>query len=163
MKYLCLLLAVGFSVPAIAQDTLPKGIVKEKPGEGFFVETDKGFMVPYTETIPGTDLQFEMVPIPGGTFHIGSSDDEEERGDRHSGQEAGLYTPSTTRAEFHSVPRVGGRSPRGAGRWATTWVGSRSASNRRAANSTDVARGDSTPYLDGLPEQRNGHSTESEP
>lgn len=36
-------------------------------------------MKPYTETIPGTDIKFEMVPIPGGTFTIGSPDDEENR------------------------------------------------------------------------------------
>lgn len=27
---------------------------------------------PYTETIPGTNVRFEMVPIPGGTFTMGS-------------------------------------------------------------------------------------------
>jgi formylglycine-generating enzyme required for sulfatase activity len=30
----------------------------------------------YTETIPGTDVKFEMVPIPGGTFVMGSPDTE---------------------------------------------------------------------------------------
>ena len=29
-------------------------------------------MKPYVETIPGTELKFEMVPIPGGTFAMGS-------------------------------------------------------------------------------------------
>ncbi|RUL84208.1 formylglycine-generating enzyme family protein, partial [Tautonia sociabilis] len=36
-------------------------------------------MKPYTETIPGTDLSFEMVPIPGGTFLMGSPEDEPDR------------------------------------------------------------------------------------
>ncbi len=36
-------------------------------------------MKPYTETIPGTDVTFEMVPIPGGTFVIGSPDSEAGR------------------------------------------------------------------------------------
>ena len=62
-------------------DELPLGIVKEKPAEGRFVETDHGFMVPYTATIPGTDVTFEMVPIPGGTFQMGSPQDEEDRRD----------------------------------------------------------------------------------
>jgi formylglycine-generating enzyme required for sulfatase activity len=29
-------------------------------------------MAPYFETIPGTNIKFEMVPIPGGTFAMGS-------------------------------------------------------------------------------------------
>ncbi|QDV36008.1 formylglycine-generating enzyme family protein [Tautonia plasticadhaerens] len=36
-------------------------------------------MKPYTETIPGTDISFEMVPIPGGTFTMGSPEDEPDR------------------------------------------------------------------------------------
>lgn len=58
-----------------------KGLVAEQPAEGHFVKTDKGYMVPYTETIPGTDIQFEMVPIPGGTFLMGSPEDADERND----------------------------------------------------------------------------------
>jgi formylglycine-generating enzyme required for sulfatase activity len=34
-------------------------------------------MKPYIEPIPGTDLKFEMVPIPGGTFVMGSPAGEE--------------------------------------------------------------------------------------
>src|SRR3954464_9685215 len=36
---------------------------------------------PYTESIPGTDIKFDVVPIPGGTFTIGSPDGEAKRGD----------------------------------------------------------------------------------
>ena len=36
-------------------------------------------MKPYAENIPGTDVTFEMVPIPGGAFKLGSSDDEDGR------------------------------------------------------------------------------------
>ena len=36
---------------------------------------------PYVETIPGTEIKFDMVPIPGGTFEMGSPDSEPERGD----------------------------------------------------------------------------------
>jgi len=36
---------------------------------------------PYTESIPGTDVHFEMVPIPGGTFTMGSPADEKGRRD----------------------------------------------------------------------------------
>jgi sulfatase modifying factor 1 len=38
-------------------------------------------MVPYTESIPGTDVTFEMVPIPGGEFLLGSRAGEADRGD----------------------------------------------------------------------------------
>ena len=29
-------------------------------------------MAAYVETIPGTDIKFELLPIPGGTFTMGS-------------------------------------------------------------------------------------------
>ncbi len=38
-----------------------------------------GWMVPYDETIPGTDVVFRMIPVPGGTFRMGSSGDEPGR------------------------------------------------------------------------------------
>jgi formylglycine-generating enzyme required for sulfatase activity len=34
---------------------------------------------PFTEKIPGTDASFEMVPIPGGTFTMGSPENEKKR------------------------------------------------------------------------------------
>jgi formylglycine-generating enzyme required for sulfatase activity len=37
-------------------------------------------MEPYVETIPGTDIKFEMVPVPGGTFTMGSPASEPKRG-----------------------------------------------------------------------------------
>ena len=36
-------------------------------------------MVPYRATIPGTDVSFEMVPIQGGTFTMGSPESEADR------------------------------------------------------------------------------------
>lgn len=36
-------------------------------------------MKPYTETIPGTQIKFEMIPIPGGVFLMGSPEDEAGR------------------------------------------------------------------------------------
>jgi len=55
------------------------GIVKTKPDKGHFVEIDGGFMVPYEATIPGTEVKYTMVPIPGGTFTMGSPEDEDAR------------------------------------------------------------------------------------
>ena len=36
-------------------------------------------MAAYVETIPGTDTKFELLPIPGGTFTMGSPDNEPNR------------------------------------------------------------------------------------
>src|SRR5262249_16074292 len=53
---------------------LPPGLVKDQPTTGRFVKTDQGYMVAYDQTIPGTDVKFQMQPIPGGKFLLGSSD-----------------------------------------------------------------------------------------
>ena len=42
---------------------------------------DEAGMKTYTETIPGTELEFDMLPIPAGTFLLGSPDDEDDRQD----------------------------------------------------------------------------------
>jgi formylglycine-generating enzyme required for sulfatase activity len=36
-------------------------------------------MVPYTETLPGTDITFEMIPVPGGQLLMGSPESEADR------------------------------------------------------------------------------------
>ena len=66
---------------ASSRQTCRLGIVAEQPAEGRFVEVDGGFMVPYTETIPGTDVTFEMIPVPGGEFLLGSPEAEADRSD----------------------------------------------------------------------------------
>ena len=71
-------LTLGSLCNATAKDD-PAGLVKDKPAEGPFVETDRGYMVPYKSTIPGTEIEFEMIPIPGGTFQLGSPEDESDR------------------------------------------------------------------------------------
>ena len=40
-----------------------------------------GWLVPYEETIPGSDVTFQMVPVPGGSFLLGSPGDEVGRED----------------------------------------------------------------------------------
>ena len=57
------------------------GIAEEKPADGPSVKVEGGYMVPYTVTIPGTDVSFEMIPVPGGEFKLGSPDDEAGRAD----------------------------------------------------------------------------------
>ena len=75
------------SAPLRAADTvepppapeLPLGLTEKKPDQGTYVETEHGYMVPYSATLPGTEVVFTMVPIPGGTFVMGSPEDEEGR------------------------------------------------------------------------------------
>lgn len=56
------------------------GIASEKPAEGPSVDLGDGrFMVPYTQKIPGTDIAFEMIPVPGGKFTMGSPEDADPR------------------------------------------------------------------------------------
>lgn len=71
-------LILVFSIHLFA-DELPLGIVKEKPKTGRFVKTDVGYMVPYKARIPGSDVEFEMVPVPGGEFLLGSPESEKGR------------------------------------------------------------------------------------
>jgi formylglycine-generating enzyme len=77
-----MIVIAGCLVAACATvDADTQGLVKDKPASGPFVHTDRGFMVPYTQTIPGTDISFEMIPIPGGKFMMGSPDSEADRED----------------------------------------------------------------------------------
>ena len=55
------------------------GLQADRPESGRFVEVDGKFMVPYRTTIPGTDVSFEMIPISGGTFTMGSPESEADR------------------------------------------------------------------------------------
>ncbi|MCC7333757.1 MAG: formylglycine-generating enzyme family protein [Pirellulaceae bacterium] len=70
------------TAPASATDSasLP-GLSKTQPDSGPSVAVEGGFMVPYTMTIPGSSVQVEMIPVPGGTFSMGSpegADDAQE-------------------------------------------------------------------------------------
>jgi formylglycine-generating enzyme required for sulfatase activity len=67
-----LCLSSGASTSAAAEPPPTPGFVAEQPTAGRFVPTERGFMVPYQETIPGTDVTFEMVPVPGGEFLLGT-------------------------------------------------------------------------------------------
>ncbi|MGE0605820.1 MAG: formylglycine-generating enzyme family protein [Pirellulales bacterium] len=72
--------AAALSAPARATEPAEvPGLVAERPATGPAIQTDLGFMVPYTVTIPGSKVTFDMVPIPGGTCRIGSPDGEPGR------------------------------------------------------------------------------------
>ncbi len=66
-------------VPAGTRGEENPGLVPEQPASGRFVKTDQGYMVPYTMAIPGTEAKFQMQPIPGGTFKLGSPQGEAGR------------------------------------------------------------------------------------
>ncbi len=73
-----------FARPSIAQEepaTAVLGLTPTRPVKARSVKTDKGYMVPYRDTIPGTKITFDMVPIPGGNVVIGSPKDEFGRGE----------------------------------------------------------------------------------
>jgi len=86
----CLLSLAALACQAVAAEV--PGLVKEKPAAGPFVETPKGFMVPYKQTLPGSDETFEMIPIPGGKFLLGSPDNEPGR-DASEGPQVELQVP----------------------------------------------------------------------
>ncbi len=57
------------------------GIGEHKPAAGPYVEVDGKFMLPYVLTIPGSNVTVEMIPIPGGSYLMGSSNSEADRAD----------------------------------------------------------------------------------
>ena len=86
-KHAQLAAAIALALFAVASSVLAEtGIVKAKPKSGRFVETDRGFMVPYEAVIPGTDVKFTMVPVPGGTYVLGSPEGEAGRKDNEGPQ-----------------------------------------------------------------------------
>lgn len=84
----CLLLNAGFS----CGDDLP-GIAQARPTDGFAVETDQGWMIPYDVIIPETQIKFRMLPIPGGEYVMGSSDAEAGRNDDEGPQRKVIVEP----------------------------------------------------------------------
>src|SRR6478672_4780325 len=64
------LLSTG--VPAKEADAPARGVAATPPAGVRPVKVDGGYMVPYSVKIPGTDVTFEMIPVPGGEFLLGS-------------------------------------------------------------------------------------------
>ncbi|MCA9158713.1 MAG: formylglycine-generating enzyme family protein, partial [Planctomycetales bacterium] len=54
------------------------GLSTTQPDSGPSVAVEGGFMVPYTMTIPGSSVHVEMIPVPGGTFSMGSPEGADE-------------------------------------------------------------------------------------
>jgi sulfatase modifying factor 1 len=78
---LCISFSIGVSLVSAETPASQVGFADEKPASGHSVEVDGKFMVSYTVTIPGTDVSFEMIPVPGGQYKMGSPDDEPDRED----------------------------------------------------------------------------------
>jgi formylglycine-generating enzyme required for sulfatase activity len=81
---LAILAAAASPLTALAKEpgTPPRpvlGVVGEQPVSGQSVKINGGYMVAYSEAIPGTNVSFEMVPAPGGEFLLGSPAAEAER------------------------------------------------------------------------------------
>ncbi len=74
-------------VPAVAWLPKPQVEIAEAVAK---VEAD---MKPYTEVIPGTDAKFDMLPIKGGKFLMGSPDEEEGRADDEGPQFEAIVEP----------------------------------------------------------------------
>ena len=77
-----LLISAGVQTAAAKEPETPlvqRGIVAEPPAGVRSVKTDAGYMVPYVEKIPNTEITFEMIPVPGGEFLMGSPADEPDR------------------------------------------------------------------------------------
>lgn len=75
------LILVSILVPspfALAEAAQPGFVAGEaRPeGDGPFVPVVGGWMVPYDETISGTDVVFRMIPVPAGRFRQGSAHGE---------------------------------------------------------------------------------------
>lgn len=76
----CLALACwsGCCLLALADDRLKTlGISATEPASGPAVKVPDGYMIPYTLKVPGSTVQFDMIPIPGGIVTVGSPDNEE--------------------------------------------------------------------------------------
>ena len=75
-------LGLNFAAELAAQEgdaSEALGWSSSKPTSGPFVEVNGRFMVPYQVTIPGSEVVFEMIPVPGGVSKLGSPDEEAGR------------------------------------------------------------------------------------
>ncbi|MEM8678114.1 MAG: SUMF1/EgtB/PvdO family nonheme iron enzyme [Planctomycetota bacterium] len=65
------LLVLLLGMPALALASEP-GITDSKPEQEPFVSLGDQYMIPYEERLPGSDITFRMMPVPGGEFLMGS-------------------------------------------------------------------------------------------
>ncbi len=70
--------AALWGVAAILGTSLGSVSIAEEKNPAVEAKSEKE-MKPYKQTIPGTEVSFEMVAIPGGEFLLGSPDSEAKR------------------------------------------------------------------------------------
>lgn len=68
------------------------GISNQKPADGPIIETPRGFLTAYSQQIPGTDITFKMVPVPGQVVQVGIGANELE-GDQPTSSPAKVKVP----------------------------------------------------------------------
>ncbi|PHQ35829.1 sulfatase [Rhodopirellula bahusiensis] len=63
-------LILGFGATVVGAREPEARIQPKRPTGERSVKTDRGFMVAYTQRIPGTNVEIEMVPVAGGTMDL---------------------------------------------------------------------------------------------
>jgi len=84
--------AAQTNTAASAQTTAPTPTAGAPAGPGGSAAS-AAEMKPYSETVPGTDIKFDMVPIPGGTFVMGSPETEAGRNKNEGPQHEVVVKP----------------------------------------------------------------------
>jgi formylglycine-generating enzyme required for sulfatase activity len=79
LMVVAVLLASRIAAAEPAAGINKRGLAAEPPTGIRSVKVDGKYMVSYIEQIPGTDVSFEMIPVPGGEFSLGSPASETER------------------------------------------------------------------------------------
>jgi formylglycine-generating enzyme required for sulfatase activity len=77
LPMVCLILSTLIASAHADQGAGQLGFSTTRPEAGPAVEVDGGYLVPYTLVVPGSSVEIDMVPVPGGTFKLGSSADSE--------------------------------------------------------------------------------------
>ena len=75
LKSALLGLLVLTQVGLAAEPVSKLGLSPTKPESGPYVEVGDAYMVPYTFKVPGSEVEIAMVPVQGGTFKLGTSED----------------------------------------------------------------------------------------
>ena len=66
-----LLLAISLISSAVGLADEHAGRMQDAPPtSGTFVRSDRGYMIPYDQVIPGTTVIIRMIPVPGGSINL---------------------------------------------------------------------------------------------